>query len=119
MLELYHNGLSSCSQKVRLVLEEKSLDWQGHDVDLLTGGQHDAEYVKLNPNHVVPTLVHDGFVLTESTLIGEYLEDVFPDPPMRSSSPARRHEARLFLKQIDESVHPAASIVTYAIGPGR
>jgi glutathione S-transferase len=117
MLELYHNGLSTCSQKVRLVLAEKGLDFTSHDVDLLGGGQHDAEYVKLNPGHVVPTLVHDGHVLVESTLINEYLDDAFPDPPMRSTDPAARHAMRMWTKRLDEKVHPATGVVTFAIGP--
>ncbi|MGH0033847.1 MAG: glutathione S-transferase family protein [Myxococcota bacterium] len=115
MLELYHNALSSCSQKVRIVLGEKHLDWKGHEVDLLGGGQHDPEYVKLNPNHVVPTLVHDGHVLIESTLINEYLDDAFPERPMRPADPAARHAMRLFVKRIDDGVHPAAGILTYGI----
>jgi glutathione S-transferase len=116
-LELHHNALSSCSQKVRLVLAEKGLDFVSHDVDLLGGGQHDPEYVKLNPNHVVPTLVHDGRVLCESTLINEYLDDAFPDPPMRPAAAADRHAMRIWVKRIDEKVHPAAGIITFAIGP--
>ena len=50
MIELYHNAFSSCSQKVRIVLGEKGIEWKGHDIDLQGGGQHDPEYVKLNPN---------------------------------------------------------------------
>jgi glutathione S-transferase len=119
MLELYHNAASTCSQKVRLVLEEKELSWKSHDVDLISGGQHDAEYVKLNQNRVVPTLVHDGRPLIESTLINDYLDDAFPEVPMRSSDPALRHVAGLWIKQIDTKVHPAAGVVTYAIGPRR
>ncbi|MCP4002757.1 MAG: glutathione S-transferase family protein [bacterium] len=115
MLELYHNGLSSCSQKVRLVLAEKGLDWEAHDVDLMAGGQHAPDYVKLNPNHVVPTLVHDGRAMIESTLINEYLEDAFASPAMRPADPALRHEMRLFVKRIDEKVHPAAGVLTYGI----
>jgi hypothetical protein len=57
MIELYHYPFSTCSQKVRLVLAEKKLDFVSHEIDLIAGGQHDPEYVKLNPNHVVPTLV--------------------------------------------------------------
>jgi len=117
MIELYHNAVSTCSQKVRLVLEEKGVEWTSHDVDLLSGGQHDPEYVKLNPNHVVPTIVHDGHVLIESTLINDYLEDVFPDVPMRSSDPVLRHAAGLWIKQVDSKVHPAAGVITFAIGP--
>lgn len=115
MLELYHNAFSSCSQKVRLVLGEKRLCWKSHVVDIQGGAQHDPEYVKLNPNHVVPTLVHEGRVLIESTLINEYLEDAFPEPAMRPADPAERHAMRLFVKQIDESVHPAAGVITYGI----
>jgi glutathione S-transferase len=115
-IELHHNGLSSCSQKVRLVLAEKGLDFTSRDVNLVAGEQHRPDYVKLNPNHVVPTLVHDGRVLIESSLINEYLDDAFPEPSLRPASPAGRHAMRLWVKQIDEKVHPAAGVITYAIG---
>jgi len=95
-LELYHNHMSTCSQKVRLVLAEKGLEFESHLVDLIAGGQHDPEYVKLNPNHVVPTLVHDGHVLIESSLIDEYLDDAFPDVPMRPKDPVAGHALRLW-----------------------
>ena len=117
MLALYHHLLSTCSQKVRLVLAEKGLEFTSHEIDLIAGDQHDPEYVKLNPNHVVPTLVHDGDVLIESSLINEYLDEAFPEPPMRPADPLGRHATRLWIKRIDEKVHPAASIVTFAIGP--
>ena len=65
MLALYHNAASTCSQKVRLVLAEKGLEFESREIDLIGGGQHDPEYVKLNPNHVVPTLIHDDAVLIE------------------------------------------------------
>ncbi len=58
-LTLYHAPPSTCSQKVRLALAEKRLVYQSQLIDLFAGGQHDPDYVKLNPNHVVPTLVHD------------------------------------------------------------
>ncbi|MBW2315494.1 MAG: glutathione S-transferase family protein [Deltaproteobacteria bacterium] len=115
MIELYHNAFSSCSQKVRIVLGEKGIGWKSHEIDLQGGGQHDPEYVKLNPNHVVPTLVHDGRVFIESTLINEYLDDEFPNPPLRPGDPVERHAMRLFVKHIDEKVHPAAGVITYGI----
>jgi len=117
MIELYHFGFSTCSQKVRLVLAEKGLDFVSHEVDLLGGAQHDPEYVKLNPNHVVPTLVHDGTALIESTLINEYLDDAFPAAPMRPSDPRGRHSVRLWTKLLDEKVQAAIAVVTFAIGP--
>lgn len=115
MLTLYHNAASTCSQKVRLVLAEKGLDYESRDVDLINGGQHDPEYVKLNPNHVVPTIVNDDGVFIESTLINEYLDDAFPKPAMRPATAAGRHAMRLWTKRIDD-LHPNAGVITYAIG---
>ena len=116
MLELYHAGVSTCSQKVRLVLCEKGLEFQTHEVDLIGGGQHDADYVRLNPNHVVPTLVDDGRAFIESTLINEYLDEAYPEVPMRPEDAAGRHAIRLWTKQID-ALHPQCGVLTFAIGP--
>lgn len=116
-LELYHNALSTCSQKVRLVLAYKKLDFNSHEIDLIRGDQHNPGYVKLNPNHVVPTLIHEGKTLIESTLINEYIEEVFSDVAMMPASPAGRHSARMWTKLLDEKIHPVTGIVTYAIGP--
>jgi glutathione S-transferase len=115
MLELYHHGTSVCAAKVRLALGEKRLEWQGHYVDILKNEQFAPDYLKLNPKHVVPTLVHDGRVVRESTLIGEYLDEIFPDPPLKPASPFDRVTMRLWTKRLDEEVHPACGIVTFAI----
>jgi len=116
MITLYHNAASTCSQKVRLVLAEKGLDFESHEIDLIAGEQHDPAYVKLNPNHVVPTLVHDDRVLLESTLIVRYLDEVFAEPPLRPADPYGRYEDDLWMKRIDEKVHTAAPVLTFAIG---
>ena len=89
MLTLYHHGSSVCAAKVRIVLAEKSLPWDGVYVDILRGDQFDPAYVKLNPKAVVPTLVHDGKVIVESTVICEYLDEVLS----RSAAEARRPRA--------------------------
>jgi ganglioside-induced differentiation-associated protein 1 len=115
MLELYHHGTSVCAAKSRLVLQEKCLAWTGHYVDILKGEQFAPEYLKLNPKHVVPTLVHDGHVIRESTLIGEYLDEVFPEPPLKPATALDRVTMRMWTKRLDEEVHPATGIVTYAI----
>ena len=94
MLHLYHHGSSVCAAKVRLALAEKGLPWQGTYLDILKGDQFDPEYVKLNPKAVVPTLVHDGKIVTESTLICEYLDDVFPEPSLRPADPYARWQMR-------------------------
>ena len=116
-MKLYHNGVSTCSQKVRLVLASKGIEFESEILDLIAGGQHDPDYVKLNPNHVVPTIDDGGNVLIESTLINEYLNDAYPQHPMLPDDPAARHAARLWVKRIDEKVHPSTGVVTFAIGP--
>jgi glutathione S-transferase len=117
MIELYHFGFSTCSQKVRLVLAEKGLEFTSHEVNLMAGGQHDPAYVKLNPKHVVPTLVHDGQVLVESSLIIAYLDEAFPEPPLRPADPLGRYRVARWIKHVDDELHPAAPVVTFALGP--
>jgi glutathione S-transferase len=68
MLELYNNTNSVCAQKVRLALTGKGLQAKEHMLKL-QGDQFDPAYLKLNPNGVVPTLVHDGQPITESAVI--------------------------------------------------
>ncbi len=115
MIELYHNDMSVCAQKVRFALAEKKLKWQGHHLNLRAGDQQKPEYLKLNPNAVVPTLVDDGTVIIESTVISEYLDDAYPEPPLRPKDAASRARMRLWTKQLDEGVHAATSVVSSAI----
>jgi glutathione S-transferase len=114
-LFLYHGTTSVCAIKVRLALSEKSLEWQGQVLDLRRGDQHRPEYLKLNPNAVVPTLLHQGRVVIESTLIVEYLDERFPEPPLMPADPYERAQARLWMKKIDDGLHAACSAVTFAI----
>lgn len=113
MLELYHGTTSVCAQKVRLTLAEKGLDWESH-LMTLNGDQFDPAYLKLNPNGVVPTLVHDGNVIVESTVIMHYLDDLFPSPPLMPRHPLDRTRAHLFKKLMDEYIHPACIVYTFA-----
>ena len=82
MLVLYHHGSSVCAAKVRFALGEKGIQWQGHYLDILRGDQFAPDYQKLNPKAVVPTLVHDGQVIVESTVINEYIDETFPNVPL-------------------------------------
>jgi glutathione S-transferase len=113
VLELYHNINSVCAQKVRIALKEKGQDAKDHLLTL-RGDQNDPAYMKLNSNGVVPTLVHDGKVVVESSLILYYINDVFPDPPLMPTDPYRRHRARLYNKLIDEYMHTSCTIITFA-----
>ena len=113
MLELYHNINSVCAQKVRVALAEKGLAYEEHLIDL-RGGQFDPAYMKLNPNAVVPTLVHDGRPVIESSVILYYLDEAFPDPSLMPRDPHQRAAVRLYNKLIDEYVHNSCTILTFA-----
>ena len=113
MLELYHNINSVCAQKVRIALYEKDQAFTEHLLTL-QGDQNDPAYMKLNANGVVPTLVHDGNVIIESSLILYYIDEAFPEPPLMPKAPVARHRARLYNKLIDEYVHNACTILTFA-----
>ena len=115
MLTLYHHGSSACAAKVRFALEEKQLDWEGRYVDLMRGEQFAPEYVALNPKAVVPTLVHDAAVITESTVICEYLDETFPAPALMPGAPLERARVRIWTKAVDEELHPACSALTYIV----
>lgn len=115
MLELYHNGTSVCAAKVRLLLAEKNLPWKGHYLDVLAGDQFDPEYLKLNPKAVVPTLIHDGTVFTESTVICEYIDEVFPEISMRPVDAAGRAQMRIWTKIVDEVLHPNVVDLTFTV----
>jgi glutathione S-transferase len=113
VLELYHYGDSVCSLKVRLCLAEKGLEWTGRFVDLLRFEQLRPEYLRLNPNGVVPTLVHDGRAVIESTIINEYLDEVFPDVSLRPADAYERARMRAWVKFEDDVLHPAVRPATF------
>ena len=112
-LELYHAGLTTCSKKSRLALKEKGLAYRSHFVRLDKFEHHDPAYLKLNPNGIVPTLVHDGNVVIESGVINEYLDEVFPERPLRPADPLIRARMRVFCKMADEYALPATRVPTW------
>jgi glutathione S-transferase len=114
-LTLYHNDMSVCAQKVRMALAEKGLAYEGKHLDLRRGDQLEPQYLALNPNGVVPTLVHDGAAVTESIVINEYLDDAFPDPPLKPKDALPRARMRWFTKHIDAGIFPATGTVSMSI----
>ena len=115
MLELFHNDMSTCAQKVRITLFEKGLDWEGHALNLRRGDQFDPDYMKLNPNGVVPTLRHDGHVVIESNRIIEYLDETFPKPPLRPADDAGRKTMRDWFTALDERIHPVTGVLSIGV----
>lgn len=112
-LALYHAWVSSASRRVRFVLEEKQQPYQGILVDLLLFEQHSPEYLRLNPNGFVPTLVHDGVPIIESSVICEYLDEVFPEAPLRPSTSRDRARMRVWSKWTDEVVIRAFQVANW------
>lgn len=115
MIALYHHGSSACAAKTRFALDEKCLPWESHYVDILRGEQFKPEFLAINPKGVVPVLLHDGSVIRESTVICEYLEEVFPERPIYPLSPLERAGVRYWAKAVDEELHPACSALTYVV----
>jgi glutathione S-transferase len=113
MLELYHSVNSVCAQKVRIALAEKGLEYREH-LMTLRGDQFDPQYMKLNPNAVVPTLVHDGRPVTESSVILHYIDEAFPRPPLMPQDTYLRARVRQYNKLVDEYVHNSCTILTFA-----
>ena len=114
-MELYHNNMSVCSQKVRLVLREKHLTPIEHHLNLRGGDATRPEYLQLNPNGVVPTLIDQGAPIIESAVICEYLEDTFPEFPLRPSDTLCRAGMRQWTLLPDTGLHRACGVSSFAI----
>lgn len=91
-LELYHFPDSLCSQKVRIALAEKGLEWKSHIVNLLTFENLQPNYIRINPKGVVPTLIHDGKVICNSAIILNYLDQNFPETSLTPTEPALKEK---------------------------
>jgi glutathione S-transferase len=115
-MKLYHNALSTCSQKTRLALAEKGLKYESQLINLQNGEQFSPDYLKLNPKALVPTLEDGGRIYVESSLIIEYLDDAYPQPALKPADSTARYRMRTLMRNIDETQHPACSVITYAIG---
>ena len=105
IIVLYNAPRSSASRRVRLCLEEKGLSYENRTVEMERLEHHSSEYLKINPNGVVPTMLHNGKPLQESGTICEYLDESFPDPPLWPEAPYDRALMRNWIRYIDERIH--------------
>lgn len=111
---LYNAPQSTCSQRVRYTLHAKGCWFDEVKLDLFSGDQLRPEYLAINPNGVVPTLIHQGTPIIDSAVIMEYLEDIFPDvEPLRPADPKGAAGLRAMMRFIDEVPTPAIRIPSY------
>ena len=114
MLKLYRAGNSICTQKVQITLAAKELAYETQEIDLFNNEQYRPEYLAINPKGVVPALAHDGRIITESTLICEYLDDTFPAPRFIPADPYARTAMRKWSKAVDEGLFEATRELSFS-----
>ena len=112
-LTLYNWPTSTCSQKVRLVLAEKHLAFTDRRLDSSKSENLSDWYLKLNENGVVPTLAHGNRIVIDSSVITEYLDEVFPDVPLRPLDVYERARMRVWRQFIDEVPTSAIRVPSY------
>ena len=116
MLTVYEHNESVCCQKVRIVLSEKNIPHEIVNISFEERQQHTPEFEALNPKGKVPVIVHDGRVITESTIIIEYLDEAFPGPQLMPKEPYWRARRRLWARWIDDEMHiPHISTLSFNI----
>jgi len=112
MITLYHYWDSFCSFKVRLCLEEKGLDWNSKNINLMRFENLSPDYLTVNPKGLVPTLVHNGNRITESSIINEYLDGCFPENSLRPADELALARMRYWVgieeEQIFKTVRPVS-----------
>jgi glutathione S-transferase len=102
LVELYHFWSSVCSVRCRMALEEKGVAWTSRHIDLFKFDQMKPEYLAINAKGVVPTLVHDGRPVRESSVINEYIDAAFDGPRLVPSDPLQAARMREFVYACDE-----------------
>ncbi len=113
MLKLYHGSTSVCSAKVRVGLAELGLKWSGPILNLAKGDQHAESYLKLNPKGVVPTLMDGEFVVTESSVILEYLVNISANSALVPITAVDRAKVSMWLSDCID-IHAAINTMTFA-----
>ena len=112
-ITLYNAPQSTCSQRVRFVLNAKNIPFDEIKLDLLAGDQLKPGYLALNPNGVVPTLDHDGAIVIDSSVIIEYLDEIALDPAkFTPEDPVLRARMRALMHFIDEMAAAAVRVPT-------
>ncbi len=105
MLTIYDHNESVCCQKVRLALAEKRVPFKSIHIAIEKGEQFSEKFLSINPAAVVPVAVHDGKVITESTVISEYINAAFDGPALMPLDPYWRARKGMWSMLLDTSIH--------------
>ena len=97
---------SSAAFRTRIALNLKGLSYEDVYVHLRKNEQVSADYLTLNPQGLVPTLVHDGHAISQSLAIMEYLDEVFPEPPFLPKDALGRARVRQIAYAVACDIHP-------------
>lgn len=116
-VHLLHFMGSSCSQKTRIFLNTKGIEWTSHHVDLTRQENYSDWFMGINPRGLVPVLVHDGSVIIESNDILEYLEAAFPEPALIPTDQKERMH-QLLAEEDDLHMDLRALSMRFLFGPG-
>src|SRR5215207_6967331 len=111
MIKLYDFPMSPRARKVRIALAEKGLPCEKVTVDITKGEQKKPEFLAVNPNGKVPALQDNGTNLYESSIIMEYLNDKYPNPPLLPTDPGQRARARVLLHYGDNPFDSACAAI--------
>jgi GSH-dependent disulfide-bond oxidoreductase len=115
---LYHWEPNANSGKPMLALMEKGVSFDSHYLDLLNFDQHKPEYLAVNPQGTIPAMRHGNRVLTESTAIMEYVDEVFSGPPLMPENPRDRWRVRWWMKFMDQWLAPSFSMIGWNVFVG-
>ncbi len=119
-LTIYEHKESVCCHKVALTLAEKAIECKVINVSLENNEQKQPWFLSINPAGKVPALVHDGRVVTQSSVMTEYLDDCFPNPPLMPRCAYGRARRRLWARWIDDEMHsPHISTISFTIAFGQ
>lgn len=117
MLTLYNAAHSTCSQKVRICLAEKGLVFEDVRLDLGKAKDHlKPEYLKINPNGVVPTLVDNGNIIVDSSVICEYLDERYPQVRLTPEDLVERARMRAWMRFLEEVPTAAVRVPSFNMG---
>lgn len=106
-MQLYSYFRSSAAYRVRIVLNYKGIDYQHIGINMLVNEQRSDDFLALNPQGLVPALcLDDGTMLTQSTAILEWLEEVYPEPPLYPQDLIERAKVRMIVNAIACDIHP-------------